>query len=311
MIVIKKISELKSIYLEEKIQVTIGNFDGVHIGHREFLSRIWQDCKSNKSKFVVITFVPHPVQILKAQSGFLINTFSERRELLAQCGVDYLLEVDFTRDFSTLLPEDFLEKYVFSFSGIEKIYLGHDFVFGANKSGDYKLAKNLCEKEGIALILQDEFRLDNHAISSSVARAAISKGDMEKVISLLGRPYFLSGRVIKGQGRGKQIGFPTANIAYGKELIIPHKGVYITQTTIHEMTYNSVTNIGVNPTFNMGIEINIETHLLDFNRDIYGEEMRVSFLKKIREEKKFSSVNDLITQINHDAQSAKNFFTLN
>ncbi|MBC7539828.1 MAG: bifunctional riboflavin kinase/FAD synthetase [Bacteriovorax sp.] len=308
MIVVKKISELKTIYSEEKIQVTIGNFDGVHIGHREFLSRISQDCRQSKCKFVVITFIPHPIQILKAQSGFLINTFIERRELLAQCGVDYLLEVDFTRDFSTLLPEEFLEKYVFSFSGIRKIYLGHDFVFGANKSGDYKLAKNLCEKENISLILQDEFRLDNHSVSSSVARAAISKGEMEKVISLLGRPYFLSGRVIKGQGRGKQIGFPTANIDYGKELIIPARGVYITQTTIHDMTYNSVTNIGINPTFNMGIEINIETHLLDFNRDIYGEEMRVSFLKKIRDEKKFSSVNDLISQIDSDVQSAKLFF---
>jgi riboflavin kinase/FMN adenylyltransferase len=308
MIIIKNISELKTIYAEEKVQVTIGNFDGVHIGHREFLARISQDCKQSKSKFVVITFVPHPVQILKAQSGFLINTFSERRELLAQCGVDYLLEVDFTRDFSTLLPEDFLAKYVFSFSGINKIYLGHDFVFGANKSGDYKLAKNLCEKENISLILQDEFRLDNHSVSSSVVRSAISKGEMEKVISLLGRSYFLTGRVIKGQGRGRQIGFPTANIDFGKELITPCHGVYITQTTIHDMTYNSVTNIGINPTFNMGTDVSIETHLLDFNRDIYGEEMRVSFLKKLRDEKKFSSVNDLVTQIDNDIQLAKVFF---
>ena len=308
MIAIKEISELKTLYLEDKVQVTIGNFDGVHIGHREFLSRISEDCKKSKSKFVVITFVPHPVQILKIQSGFLINTFSERRELLAQCGVDYLLEVDFTRDFSTLLPEDFFKKFVFSFSGIEKIYLGHDFVFGANKSGDYKLAKDLCDNEKISLILQDEFRLNNHSVSSSVARSSITKGEMDKVIALLGRPYFLSGRVIKGQGRGRQIGFPTANIEYGKELIIPALGVYISQTTIQEMVYNSVTNIGINPTFNMGNEINIETHLIDFNRDIYGEEMRVSFLKKIRDEKKFSSVNDLVSQINNDVFAAKEFF---
>jgi riboflavin kinase/FMN adenylyltransferase len=308
MIVIKKISELKADYSEDKIQVTIGNFDGVHIGHREFLTRIAKDCKENKCKFVVITFVPHPVQILKAQSGFLINTFIERRELLEQCGVDYLLEVDFTRDFSTLLPDEFLAKYVFSFSKIDKIYLGHDFVFGANKSGDYKLAKNICEKEKVKLILQDEFRLDNHSVSSSVVRAAISSGEMEKVNSLLGRHFFLSGRVIKGQGRGKQIGFPTANIEYGKELITPALGVYITQTTIHDMTYNSVTNVGVNPTFNMGLEVNIETHLLDFDRDIYGEEMRVNFFKKIRNEIKFASVNALVTQINTDVKTAKDYF---
>ena len=308
MIIIKNINELKTTYSEHMIQVTIGNFDGVHVGHREFLCRISQDCKINKCKFVVITFVPHPVQILKAQSGFLINTFSERRELLAQCGVDYLLEVDFTRDFSTLSPEDFLEKYVFTFDGIKKIYLGHDFVFGANKSGNYNLAKSLCENKNVSLILQDEFLLNNTSVSSSIARLAISKGEVEKVISLLGRSYFLSGRVIRGQGRGRQIGFPTANIDYGKELIIPGIGVYISQTTIRDMTYNSVTNIGINPTFNNGVEINIETHLLDFDRDIYGEEVRVSFLKKIRDEKKFSSVNDLVKQIDNDVLAAKAFF---
>lgn len=308
MIILKKLEELKTLYSEDKIQITIGNFDGVHIGHREFLLNIHQDCKLNKSKFVVVTFVPHPIQILKAQVGFLLNTYAERRELLSQCGVDYLLEVDFTRDFSTLLPEEFLEKYIFSFSGIEKIYLGHDFVFGANKSGDYNLAKKLCEKENIRLILQQEYKLNNNSVSSSVVRSLVSKGDLEKANSLLGRPYFLSGRVIKGQGRGKQIGFPTANLDYDKELIIPERGVYITQTTIHDMTYNSVTNIGINPTFNMGHAINIETHLLDFSRDIYGEEMRVSFLKKLREEKKFSSVNDLVQQIELDVQDAIIFF---
>lgn len=310
MIVIKNFEELKSVYAEEKIQVTIGNFDGVHVGHREFISRIRQSCKENKSKFVVITFVPHPVQILKGQTGFLINTYKERRELLEDCGVDYLLEVDFTRDFSTLSPEDFLKRYIFSFSGIDKVYLGHDFAFGANKSGDYKLAKSLCEKEGIELILQDEFRSDNHTVSSSVVRSEIQKGEMDKVKVLLGRPYFLSGHVIKGQGRGRQIGFPTANMDYDKSLMIPVGGVYVTQTTIHGMTYNSVTNIGTNPTFNMGPIINIETHLLDFNRDIYGEELRVLFLKKLRDEKKFSSVNDLISQIDTDVKLARQFFKL-
>ena len=307
MIIIKDIRELATVYSVNKIQITIGNFDGVHVGHREFLARISKDCQENNCKFAVITFVPHPVQILRAQSGYLINNYIERRELLALCGVDYLLEVDFTRDFSTLLPEDFLERFVFSFSGIEKIYLGHDFVFGANKSGDYKVAKNLCLIKKVSLILQDEFRLDNDSVSSSVVRLSISKGEMEKVQTLLGRPYFITGRVIKGQGRGKQIGYPTANIDYGKEAIIPSGGVYITQTSINDMTYNSVTNIGVNPTFNMGNEINVETHLLDFNRDIYGEELRVSFFKKIRDEKKFSNVNDLISQISADVKIAKSF----
>jgi riboflavin kinase/FMN adenylyltransferase len=308
MIVIKSFEDLKEVYSEEKVQVTIGNFDGVHVGHREFLSRISHECKKSKAKFVVITFIPHPVQILKAQTGFLINTYNERRELLAECGVDYLLEVDFTRDFSTLSPEDFLKKYVFSFSGIGKVYLGHDFTFGANKSGDYKLAKSLCEKESVQLILQEEFKSNNSSVSSSIVRNEIRLGEMEKVKVLLGRSYFISGRVVKGAGRGKQIGFPTANLDYDKALILPVGGVYITQTTVHGMTYNSLTNIGINPTFNAGHVISIETHLLDFSRDIYGEVMRVEFLKKIRDEKKFSSVNDLIAQIENDVSCAKAFF---
>ncbi len=306
--VIKEIAELAQTYHETNVQITIGNFDGVHNGHREFLARIHDDCQKTKSKFVVITFIPHPVQILKAHSGFLLNTFSERRELLSACGVDYLLEVDFTRDFSTLSPESFLEKFVFSFQGIDKIYLGHDFVFGANKSGNYSTAKMACETKNIFLVLQEEFRLDNQAISSSVVRASVQAGEMDKARSLLGRPYFISGRVIKGQGRGRQIGFPTANLGYDKELMVPEKGVYVTQTSFKDLIYNSVTNIGINPTFNMGNDINVETHLLDFSRDIYGEEVRVSFIKKLRSEKKFSSVNDLIAQIGNDVESARKYF---
>jgi riboflavin kinase/FMN adenylyltransferase len=309
MIVIKSINELHEIHNETNAQVTIGNFDGVHRGHREFLSKIKDDCKKSRSKFLVITFVPHPVQILKAQSGFLINTFSERRELLNECGVDYLFEIDFTRDFSTLTPEEFLEKFVFTFSGIEKIYLGHDFAFGANKSGNYNVAKDLCDKHSVHLVLQDEFQLGTDSISSSIVRTEIVGGNMEKAQNLLGRKYFLSGRVIKGEGRGRQIGFPTANLGYDKELIVPQRGVYITQTKFKDLTYNSVTNIGFNPTFNSGNQINIETHLLDFSRDIYGEEVRVSFIKKLRDEKKFSSVNDLINQIEQDVNTTRKFFS--
>lgn len=309
MIVIKSINELHEIHNETNAQVTIGNFDGVHRGHREFLSKIKDDCKKSRAKFLVITFVPHPVQILKAQSGFLINTFSERRELLHECGVDYLFEIDFTRDFSTLTPEEFLEKFVFIFSGIEKLYLGHDFAFGANKSGNHNVAKDLCDKHSVHLVLQDEFQLGTDSISSSIVRSEIVGGNMEKAQNLLGRKYFLSGRVIKGEGRGRQIGFPTANLGYDKELIVPQRGVYITQTKFKDLTYNSVTNIGFNPTFNSGNQINIETHLLDFSRDIYGEEVRVSFIKKLREEKKFSSVNDLISQIEQDVKLARTFFS--
>ncbi|AUN96634.1 bifunctional riboflavin kinase/FAD synthetase [Bacteriovorax stolpii] len=308
MIVVKDLKELKNVYNENKINVTIGNFDGVHLGHREFLAHIKKDSVQDHAKFVVVTFVPHPLQILKSHTGFLINTYAERRELLAECGVDYLLEIDFTRDFSTLSPEAFLEKFIFSFDGIAKIYLGHDFAFGANKSGDFHVAKTFCDTRKTSLILQQEFKVKSSPVSSTEVRTAIQSGSIEKVSELLGRNYFLSGRVIKGEGRGKKIGFPTANLGYDKELIIPAKGVYITQVKIKDMVYNSVTNIGVNPTFNTGYDIHVESHLLDFTHDIYGEEIRVSFIKKLRDEKKFPSVNDLVAQIKADADLARDYF---
>lgn len=308
MIIVKTLSELKTVYNENKVHVTIGNFDGVHVGHREFLQQIKKDCVQDHAKFVIVTFVPHPLKILKAHSGFLINTYEERRELLSSCGADYLLEIDFTRDFSTLTPEEFLSKHIFSFDGISKIYLGHDFAFGANKSGDFNVAKTFCEHKKTSLMLQQEYKIKSSSVSSTEVRNAILAGDIPKANELLGRKYFLSGRVIKGEGRGKKIGYPTANLGYDKELIIPAKGVYITQVRIKDMTYNSVTNVGVNPTFNTGYDVHVESHLLDFTQDIYGDEIRVSFIKKLRDEKKFPSVNDLIEQITADAELARDYF---
>lgn len=293
---------------EKKVFVTIGNFDGVHVGHREFLKIVKDKAKSNNAYFLVITFVPHPLQILKAMKGFLINTYQEKAELLESVGVDYILEIDFTRDFSTLSPEAFLNEYVLKIKNLKEIFLGHDFAFGANKSGDFKIAKEFCESKGIALTLQSEYKVLGDSVSSSVIRNEIILGDMGKVSSMLGRTYFLSGRVIKGEGRGKKIGYPTANLGYDQGLIIPGKGVYITYTDVDNMRYHSVTNVGSNPTFNTGYEIHVETHLLDFTQDIYGESIKVEFIKKIRDEKKFNNVNDLIKQIEVDAKQARKYF---
>ncbi len=293
---------------KKNVFVTIGNFDGVHAGHREFLKIVKEKAKLEDALFLVITFVPHPLQVLKAMKGFLINTYQEKAELLDSVGVDYILEIDFTRDFSTLSPENFLNDYVLKIKNLKEIFLGHDFAFGANKSGDFKVAKDICESRGIHLTLQSEHKVSGNSVSSSVVRNEIQKGEMETVASMLGRVYFLSGRVIKGEGRGKKIGYPTANLGYDQGLIIPGIGVYISYTIVNNMRFHSVTNVGYNPTFNTGYTVHVETHLLDFAQDIYGESIRVEFIKKIRDEKKFSNVNDLIKQIENDAQNARSYF---
>lgn len=309
MIIIKSVEEFNKLE-NDLLAITIGNFDGVHLGHRDFLNTIKKDCQKTKAKLLVVTFVPHPSQILRPKSCFLINSYSERRELLESCGVDYLFEIDFDRDFSTLSPESFLDKFIFSHKNIFKIFLGYDFSFGANKSGTHSLVKKICEKKNINLILQSEFKLDGIQISSTTVRKFIQEGDVENSNKLLGRKFFLSGRVIKGQGRGRQIGFPTANMEFSRESVIPSLGVYITETSIGGMNYHSVTNIGNNPTFNSGNEIHLETHLLNFSRDIYGEVVRVSFIKKLRNEVKFKSVNELIFQINSDLEKVREYFKI-
>lgn len=294
--------------IQKNVFVTIGNFDGVHVGHREFLKIVKEKARQENAAFLVITFIPHPLQILKAVKGFLINTYQEKTELLETVGVDFILEIDFTRDFSTLSPEAFLNEYVLKIKNLKEIFLGHDFAFGANKAGDFKVAKEVCESRKISLTLQSEFKVSGSTVSSSVVRGEILNGEMEKVASMLGRIYFLSGRVIKGEGRGKKIGYPTANLGYDQGLIIPGNGVYITHTVIDKMRYHSVTNVGYNPTFNTGYEIHVETHLLDFAQDIYGESIKIEFIKKLRNEIKFSNVNDLIKQIELDAQAARTFY---
>lgn len=293
----------------DKLYLTVGNFDGVHRGHREFFRVIKEEAELHQAKMLVITFAPHPLQVLQGKDHFLINTFVERKEFLRAAGVDYLWEVAFTRDFSSLDPGEFIDKFILSFKNVKKIFLGHDFSFGANKKGDFKFAKDYCRNHNLELTLQDEYKFEHDKVSSTTIRKAIENGDMVLAKELLGRRYFLNGHVIRGAGRGRKIGFPTANISVNTELLLPQPGVYITKAMINGMSYFSVTNIGKNPTFIEEGSLSVETHLLDFNQDIYGEQVKVSFFHKIRNEIKFKSVNELIEQINKDVMSVRKFFS--
>lgn len=288
------------------IGLTIGNFDGVHLGHRQLLKKIKSDCVSKNLLFVVVTFIPHPQKILQPEkTRFLINSYDQRRLLLEQMGVDVLIEMSFTRDFSTLSPEDFMSQHLLQYPNLKNFYLGYDFAFGANKEGGHDLVNQVCNPKGIKVEIQPKFEYENEVVSSSLIRDRIQSGKLDEVNEILGRPFHLEGVVVKGEGRGKKIGFPTANIQVSTDLIVPQKGVYITRTVYEGMTYNSVTNIGNNPTFNDSTNIHIETNLFDFNTDIYGEVLDIQFLKKIRDEKKFPTVNDLIQQIKSDVLTAK------
>lgn len=292
------------------IGLTIGNFDGVHLGHRELLKKIKLECKKKNLLFVVVTFIPHPQKILQPEKEhFLINSYDQRRNLLKSLGVDILVEMGFTRDFSTLPPEKFLQDHLLVYPALKDFYLGYDFAFGANKQGDYDLVKALCKPLHVEVEIQPKFEFNGKIVSSSLIRERVISGKIDEVEELLARPFHLEGVVIKGEGRGKKIGFPTANIQVSPDLIVPHRGVYITRTKHNGMVYNSITNIGHNPTFKDTHQIHVETNLFDFDSDIYGEKLDIEFLYKVRDEKKFLTVNDLITQIKADIVFAKDFLS--
>ena len=288
------------------IGLTIGNFDGVHLGHRQLLKKIKLDCENKNLLFVVVTFVPHPQKILHPEKErFLINSYEQRRNLLKELGVDVLVEMKFTRDFSTLKAEEFLEKYLLAYPNLKNFYLGYDFAFGANKEGGHDLVHSLCRPTGVEIEIQPKFEYEDVVVSSSLIRERLLSGKIDDVEFILQRPFHLEGVVIKGEGRGKKIGFPTANIQVSPDLIIPQRGVYVTRTIYNGMVYQSVTNIGHNPTFKDTDLVHIETNLFDFNNDIYGEVLDIQFLHKLRDERKFATVNELITQIKADVVSAK------
>lgn len=302
--IINSLKDVKS----KKFAVTIGNFDGVHTGHQEIIKNIKSECDKEGLELVVITFTPHPIQILNPKEHYQINSYDERRELLSQLEIDYLMEIEFNRDLSMKDPKEFLDTYIFS--GIEpsKFYLGHDFAFGAQKKGDHSFVKEYCKSKSTEVEVLCSFDIKGDKVSSTEIRNALADGNVELVGKLLGRDYFIRGRVIKGAGRGRQIGIPTANLALDHYRRYPKQGVYITKTRFKDSSWYSVTNIGNNPTFTDGLGVFVETHILDFDNDIYGNEIEVSFIKRLRDEKKFSSVNELIEQIQKDVLLTREFF---
>ncbi len=291
-----------------EIGLTIGNFDGVHRGHRQLLRKIKSDCLEKNLLFVVVTFVPHPQKILHPdRERFLINSYEQRRSLLQKAGVDVLVEMKFTRDFSTLKADEFLGRYLLVYPGLRNLYLGYDFAFGANKEGGHDLVDAICKPRGIQVEIQPKFEFRGTVVSSSLIREQLLSGKIDAAAATLERPFQLEGVVVRGEGRGRKIGFPTANIQISPDLIVPDKGVYVTRAIHKGMTYQSVTNIGNNPTFNDTTHLHVETNLFDFNHDIYGELLEIQFLHKLRDERKFPTVNDLIAQIRTDVESARSW----
>lgn len=284
--------------------VTIGNFDGVHLGHQFLFKTLLQEARQKHRKAVVITFDPHPKKTLHPDRRpfYLITTLEEKIRLIEKQGIDALMIIPFTLEFSETTAEEFVRHILWDALHIRKILIGHDYTFGKNKAGDESLLAAFGSKLGFEVGIINAFKIDNAVISSTRLRYAILEGDVKKAAAILGRPYNLSGIVIEGSRRGGTLGFPTANIKPVK-VLIPANGVYAAIIHMDGNRYKGVLNIGVNPTF-ADEKLSIEVHLLKFNDNIYGKNLDILFIDRIRDEKKFEGPEKLVEQIKQDIDQA-------
>jgi riboflavin kinase/FMN adenylyltransferase len=288
--------------------VAIGNFDGLHLGHQRLLSQMLEGAASKKLVPAVLTFFPHPVQVLNPEKKLeQLTTTTEKLDLMKSIGVEFVCVASFDKTLSDLSPDEFFARYLLKGLRAKLVFVGYNFRFGKNRTGDTELLKKLCEKHNIILTVVEAVSVGDK-VSSSLIREKIVRGQVEEANRLLGRPYAISGTVMPGDGRGKQIGFPTANLHCAAEKVLPKNGVYVTQAKWQLQSFRSITNFGVRPTFYSSDSPKlVEVHILDLEVNLYDESLSLEFLAFVRDEMKFNSIEELTKQIKKDIAVAKNF----
>ena len=294
------------INIDEKLCLTIGNFDGIHKGHREIIENLIQQTKTSNLKSAILSFTPHPKIYFKKQKNFMINSQSKKKEILNDLCLDYLIDLHFNDKFTQLSYLEFEDKILSEKLNSKRILIGKDFQYGNQRKGNIETLKIFCEKnkielEEIGLILND---YNSNKISSSEIRENLKAGKIELANKDLKRNFSVAGKVIKGDQRGRTIGIPTANLEYPLNTIIIPYGVYAVETITEGNTYFGIVNFGIRPTFNKDKPI-VEAYLFDFDNDIYDKDIEILFHKQIRQEKKFNDIKELLNQINIDIAEAK------
>jgi riboflavin kinase / FMN adenylyltransferase len=291
--------------------VTIGNFDGVHLGHQEILRQTQEKARARGGVPVAYTFRPHPrIALNPEHSSKLILTYDEKLEILSELGMDVIVEEPFSREFSTTSPEKFFKEGLIERLGAQAIVVGYDFGFGQGRAGGLEALKKLSQASNVELTVVPPLMTSTGSpISSSEVRRLLLAGKVDEAEAILGRSYFYRGVVIRGDQRGRKIGFPTANLSPGEKVVV-EPGVYATWAVIGRGSkpLASVTNVGVRPTFQKAGELPpiwVETHLLEQDVDLYGLELEVRFVKRLRNERKFSGVEELTSQIASDLGAAR------
>lgn len=292
----------------KKTILTLGTFDGVHIGHKKILERITQNTENGKYESLVLTFFPHPRMVLQEKSEIkLLNTITEKTQLLEASGIENLIVHPFDESFSRLKAEEFVSSILVDKFQIQKIIIGHDHRFGRNRTANIDDLIAFGTEYGFEVEQISAEEIQDVSVSSTKIRKALNEGNMDLANEYLGYHYFLNGTVVKGKQLGRTIGFPTANIHIAEEYkLIPKIGVYVVKTVVNQETVYGMMNIGFNPTVN-GEKQTIEVHLFNFDKDIYDQNIEVSLLHYIREEQKFESLEALKSRLNQDQTEALAF----
>jgi riboflavin kinase / FMN adenylyltransferase len=305
-----KVAELKDLH-NIPVSFTLGSFDGFHLGHGELIKALLNECRKDGTSSLVMSFYPHPRQVVDTDYDLkLLNSREEKISLFEKSGIDFIHFINFTSSFSGTGYKEFYKNYIFANLNVRSIVAGENHGFGKGRKGNSALLSEICDENSVHLItVPPVFYSENH-VSSTRIRHCIEDGNISDANKMLGYRYSLTGKVEKGKGIGRDLGFRTANINLeNSKKAVPKKGVYITRVLFDSREFGSVTNVGFSPTLDgHKPELKMETHIFDFACDIYGKEITVYFLDKIRDEKKFSSFEELKKSVENDAEIAKLHF---
>lgn len=288
--------------------LALGNFDGLHRGHVKIIERIQRGATERGGTSVVLTFDPHPPRVLRPEKAPpLLMTKAQKIDALSRTGVQGAAVVRFTREMSQWEPEQFVQKVLVDWLRVAEVWVGADFLFGRERSGNFTLLRSLGAQFGFRAEKIDPIRYKDFVVSSTRIRRLVSEGRVDEAGALLGHHYAIDGTVVEGARRGREIGFPTANLSTGNDLIPPH-GVYATVLTLDGEVMPSVTNVGQRPTFGDQLAMTIETHVIGKSLDLYGRQVRLAFVQRLRDERRFPDLEALVEQISADVRRATRLF---
>ncbi len=300
-----KVINSKKINIKESAVVTIGNFDGIHIGHKKLIDTLEKSIIDDIGSKVVLSFYPHPLEYIKGYKVKTILSQREKEKELLSLGIDYFIKYPFDENTMNMEAKEFFIEVIVDKLNCKTLVVGECFKFGKGNKGDIKFLKTMCSNYNIKLYVVENRLIDKVKVSSSNIRKLVMEHSFKEIEKRLNKKFYMCNKVIEGKKIGRTLGFRTANIKIRDDKIVPPNGVYYTYTTVCGKKYDSVTNIGITPTFE-NCNRSIETHIINFNKDIYGEEIKLEFNEFIRGEKKFKNVRELMDQIELDIQFVKN-----